>query len=57
MALPRLLANSACLPPSPCYAAAMSDTAFHMREDPWRIFRIMSEFVDSFLTLSQAGPP
>ncbi len=34
----------------------MSDTAFHMREDPWRIFRIMSEFVDSFLTLSQAGP-
>ena len=27
-----------------------------MREDPWRIFRIMSEFVDSFMTLSQIGP-
>jgi uncharacterized protein (TIGR00730 family) len=26
------------------------------REDPWRIFRIMAEFVDSFETLSQVGP-
>src|SRR5256884_1570885 len=26
------------------------------REDPWRIFRIMAEFVDSFETLSQIGP-
>jgi uncharacterized protein (TIGR00730 family) len=34
----------------------MSDTTFLMREDPWRIFRIMSEFVDSFQTLSQIGP-
>jgi uncharacterized protein (TIGR00730 family) len=34
----------------------MSDTTFPMREDPWRIFRIMSEFVDSFQTLSQIGP-
>ena len=34
----------------------MSDTSFVMREDPWRIFRIMSEFVDSFMTLSQVGP-
>ena len=35
----------------------MSDTSFHMRgEDPWRIFRIMAEFVDSFQTLSQVGP-
>ena len=34
----------------------MSDTSFRMREDPWRIFRIMSEFVDSFKTLSQVGP-
>ncbi len=42
--------------PSPCYAPAMSDTTFLMREDPWRIFRIMSEFVDSFQTLSQIGP-
>jgi len=34
----------------------MSETASFIREDPWRIFRIMSEFVDSFQTLSQAGP-
>ena len=27
-----------------------------IKEDPWRIFRIMAEFVDSFQTLSQAGP-
>jgi len=26
------------------------------KEDPWRIFRIMAEFVDSFETLSQVGP-
>jgi uncharacterized protein (TIGR00730 family) len=30
-------------------------TAF-IKEDPWRIFRIMAEFVDSFQTLSQVGP-
>src|ERR1035441_9229722 len=29
-------------------------TAF-IKEDPWRIFRIMAEFVDSFETLSQVG--
>jgi uncharacterized protein (TIGR00730 family) len=34
----------------------MSDTTFVVREDPWRIFRIMAEFVDSFQTLSQVGP-
>jgi len=33
----------------------MSDNTF-VREDPWRIFRIMAEFVDSFQTLSQVGP-
>ena len=27
-----------------------------IREDPWRIFRIMAEFVDSFETLAAAGP-
>src|SRR5713226_834480 len=27
-----------------------------IKEDPWRIFRIMAEFVDSFETLSQIGP-
>ena len=26
------------------------------KEDPWRVFRIMAEFVDSFETLSQVGP-
>ena len=27
-----------------------------IKEDPWRIFRIMAEFVDSFEPLSQIGP-
>src|SRR5438445_7620690 len=27
-----------------------------IKEDPWRIFRIMAEFVDSFEILSQLGP-
>jgi uncharacterized protein (TIGR00730 family) len=27
-----------------------------IKEDPWRIFRIMAEFVDSFGMLSQVGP-
>jgi len=27
-----------------------------IKEDPWRIFRIMAEFVDSFEILSQIGP-
>jgi hypothetical protein len=34
----------------------MSDGNAFIREDPWRIFRIMSEFVDSFQTMSQVGP-
>jgi hypothetical protein len=34
----------------------MSDTTFLMREDPWRIFRIMAEFVESFHTMSEIGP-
>src|ERR1700758_648124 len=38
------------------YAARMNEqsTGF-IREDPWRIFRIMAEFVDSFETLSHLG--
>lgn len=27
-----------------------------IREDPWRIFRIMAEFVDSFETMTRVGP-
>lgn len=27
-----------------------------IKEDPWRIFRIMAEFVDSFETLARVGP-
>jgi uncharacterized protein (TIGR00730 family) len=27
-----------------------------VKEDPWRIFRIMAEFVDSFETMSKIGP-
>src|SRR5436190_9457868 len=35
----------------------MSDQSFgFIKEDPWRIFRIMAEFVDSFETLSKVGP-
>lgn len=34
----------------------MNDTTSFTREDPWRIFRIMAEFVDSFETLSQVRP-
>lgn len=33
----------------------MSNGSTFIREDPWRIFRIMSEFVDSFQTMSQVG--
>ena len=36
--------------------APMSDTTTFTHEDPWRIFRIMAEFVDSFETLSQVRP-
>ena len=34
----------------------MSNGNNFMQEDPWRIFRIMSEFVDSFQTMAQVGP-
>ena len=33
-----------------------SSTISFIKEDPWRIFRIMAEFVDSFEALSQVGP-
>jgi len=36
---------------------AMNNQARHfIKEDPWRIFRIMAEFVDSFEIMSQVGP-
>ncbi len=36
---------------------AMTDQPYgFVREDPWRIFRIMAEFVDSFETLAKLGP-
>ncbi len=28
----------------------------YVHEDPWRIFRIMAEFVEGFETLSKVGP-
>src|SRR5271154_637677 len=38
------------------YVSAMSDPNYFIHEDPWRIFRIMAEFVDSFQELSQVRP-
>ena len=40
------------------YAGGMSNVPINnsfIKEDPWRIFRIMAEFVDSFETLSRSG--
>jgi uncharacterized protein (TIGR00730 family) len=49
----------ACLKVLPCLSLPRmnnhSNITF-LKEDPWRIFRIMAEFVDSFETLSQVGP-
>jgi uncharacterized protein (TIGR00730 family) len=33
-----------------------NQTVTFTKEDPWRVFRIMAEFVDSFEVLSQVGP-
>ena len=33
-----------------------NDSNHFVREDPWRIFRIMAEFVESFETMSKVGP-
>lgn len=39
------------------YSPRMNNQAVtFIKEDPWRIFRIMAEFVDSFETLSRIGP-
>jgi len=34
----------------------MDDRAAFTSQDPWRVFRIMSEFVDGFETMSRIGP-
>jgi uncharacterized protein (TIGR00730 family) len=35
----------------------MNEHAYEfIKEDPWRIFRIMAEFVDSFETMAKVGP-
>jgi uncharacterized protein (TIGR00730 family) len=34
----------------------MNEPNHFIREDPWRIFRIMAEFVESFETMSKIGP-
>jgi uncharacterized protein (TIGR00730 family) len=44
---------------SPSYLAPMHHqhpSGTHLQEDPWRVFRIMAEFVDSFDTMSKVGP-
>ena len=48
----------ACLCSGPCYSPIVNNntTISFIKEDPWRIFRIMAEFVDSFEVLSQVGP-
>ncbi len=56
MNLPRGTLNGLCYFHRLVYVALMSDGNTFIREDPWRIFRIMSEFVDSFQTMSQVGP-
>src|SRR5205809_3414137 len=48
----------ACHSQKPCYPLQVNNNtkiAF-IKADPWRIFRIMAEFVDSFEILSQVGP-
>lgn len=47
----------ACFVARACYPAPMTDAPNHfISEDPWRIFRIMAEFVESFETMSKVGP-
>lgn len=39
------------------YGEPMHNNTFGFtKEDPWRVFRIMAEFVDSFETMSKIGP-
>jgi uncharacterized protein (TIGR00730 family) len=53
----RLHGSALVTPLRPAYLPRMNNQTFGFtKEDPWRIFRIMAEFVDSFETLSQLGP-
>lgn len=53
-----LLLSPACQRQPPCYSAKVNTNTKlgFIKEDPWRVFRIMAEFVDSFEVLSQIGP-
>ena len=44
--------------PIHCARSLMPETSIpdFTREDPWRIFRIMAEFVDSFESMNKIGP-
>jgi uncharacterized protein (TIGR00730 family) len=55
---PHTAVASPCLPSLPCYVLRVDNNikSSFTKEDPWRIFRIMAEFVDSFETLSRVGP-
>src|SRR5499427_2827039 len=56
---PESFVSCSCFPVLACLSFLRmnnsNNTAF-IKEDPWRIFRIMAEFVDSFEALSQVGP-
>jgi uncharacterized protein (TIGR00730 family) len=43
------------LPVQYLFGMSFNHTMGFTKEDPWRVFRIMAEFVDSFETLSQVG--
>src|SRR5882762_9737515 len=51
--------SPACVFSGPVYAPVMNNnntTLSFTKEEPWRIFRIMAEFVDSFEVMSRVGP-
>src|SRR5882724_12489184 len=51
--------SPACVFSGPAYAPVMNNnntTLSFTKEEPWRIFRIMAEFVDSFEVMSRVGP-
>src|SRR5258708_40259870 len=51
--------SPACVFSGPVYAPVMNNnttTLSFTKEEPWRIFRIMAEFEDSFEVMSRVGP-